>query len=373
LAAVPPRILIVTASVGEGHDAPARALAEQLRAERPDVDVRTEDCLPAMGGAVSAISEGAARIVFYRFLWLWDVAFWLFAVCPPTRSLTQRALTRFGSQGLLELIAAHDPDVVVSVYPNATEVLGRLRRSGRLHVPVCAVITDVAGLRYWATRGADLHLVTHPESIDEVRAIAGADAVVHCVHGFTKAAFLAPGTSAEARATLGLPSEGRIVIVSGGGWGVGAIDDAVVDVLAVPGVDTVVCLCGRNEDLRARLLRRFGADARVRVEPFTEQMPEWLTAADALVHSTGGLTVLEALMCGCPAISYGWGRGHVRRHNEAFRRHGLAEVASSPEALRQAVAAALAGGRTHADFSRLPSAASFIVARARRPGLADAA
>ena len=29
-------------------------------------------------------------------------------------------------------------------------------------------------------------------------------------------------------------------------------------------------------------------------------MPDWLAAADALVHSTGGLTVLEALMRGCP-------------------------------------------------------------------------
>jgi len=36
-----------------------------------------------------------------------------------------------------------------------------------------------------------------------------------------------------------------------------------------------------------------------------------------------GLTVLEALMRGCPAVSYGWGRGHVRVNNAAFRRFGL--------------------------------------------------
>ena len=44
---------------------------------------------------------------------------------------------------------------------------------------------------------------------------------------------------------------------------------------------------------------------------------------DALVHSTGGLTVLEALMRGCPAISYGWGRGHVRLHNAATLQPGI--------------------------------------------------
>jgi UDP-N-acetylglucosamine:LPS N-acetylglucosamine transferase len=333
----------------------------------------TEDCLTVMGGAVSAISEGAARVVFYRFLWLWDVAFWLFVSFPPTRRLTQWALTRFGSAGLLALIAARDPDVIVSVYPNATEVLGRLRAAGKIDVPFCAAITDVAGLRYWATPGADLHLVTHPESVDEVRAIAGATTDVQCVQGFTKPAFLAPTSTAEARRTLGLDPEATIVLVSGGGWGVGAIDDAVLEVLAVEGVDQVVCLCGRNEELLRRIETRFAGDARVHAEPFTEQMPEWLAAADALVHSTGGLTVLEALMQGCPAISYGWGRGHVRLHNAAFRRFGLAEVAATPAALRGALAAALANGRTTADFSALPSAATLVLAQAAHARLADAA
>jgi UDP-N-acetylglucosamine:LPS N-acetylglucosamine transferase len=360
--AVPPRILILTASVGEGHDAPARRLADQLRAERPDVVVETEDCLPAMGRAVSAVSEGAARVVFFRFLWLWDVGFWVFAGFAMTRRITQWILVRFGSQGLLRLIAGHRPDIIVSVYPNATEVLGRLRKAGRLDVPVCAVITDLAGLRYWATPGADLHLVTHPESIDEVRQIAGDETQVHCVHGFSAPEFLVPRETDEARRALDLEPGAKIVIVSGGGWGVGDVEGAVREVLAVKGVNQVVCLCGHNSELREALERDFAGDRRVRVEPFTHEMPDWLAAADALVHSTGGLTVLEALMRGCPAISYGWGRGHVRAHNRAFRRFGLAEVAASPDALRAAVADALERGRTPFDFSDLPSAASFVLA-----------
>ena len=109
-------------------------------------------------------------------------------------------LTRFGSRGLLGLISARNPDIVVSVYPNATEVLGRLRLAGRLNVPLCAVITDLAALRYWATPGADLHLVTHPESIDEVRGSPATRQPVHCVHGFTEPDFLVPREITEARA-----------------------------------------------------------------------------------------------------------------------------------------------------------------------------
>jgi UDP-N-acetylglucosamine:LPS N-acetylglucosamine transferase len=365
--------LIVTASVGEGHDAPARALVEQLRSERPDAEVISVDCLPVMGRSVSAVSEGAARVVFYRFLWAWDVAYWLFARFAPTRELTQRLLTRMGGQGLVELVATNDPDVVVSVYPNATEVLGRLRLAGRLTVPLCAVVTDLAGMHYWATPGADLHLVTHPQSIAEVREIVGPSAPVFCVHGFTKAVFLTPRPPGDARSALGLPVDAKIVIVSGGGWGVGALEEATDAVLGVEAVGQVVCLCGRNDAIRRALELRFGGDSRVRVEGFTDQMPDWLAAADVLVHSTGGLTMLEAEMRGCVAISYGWGRGHVRLHNRAFRRFGLAEVATDVPGLQAAVAAALLRGRTPTDFSIYPSAASLILAQAEQGRVADAA
>jgi len=40
-------------------------------------------------------------------------------------------------------------------------------------------------------------------------------------------------------------------------------------------------------------------EARVVVLGFSKRMPELLAAADVLVHSTAGLTVLEALMRGC--------------------------------------------------------------------------
>jgi processive 1,2-diacylglycerol beta-glucosyltransferase len=356
------RVLILTATVGEGHDLPARTLAAQLRRERPDVDVVTEDCMPAMGRVVAAFSAGAPTVVFYRFQWLWDLGFWFFARFGPTRTFTQLTLTRLARPGILRLVRSVDPSVIVSVYPNVTEVLGRLRAEGSIGVPVVAGITDLAAMHYWATPGVDLHLITHAESILEVREVAGDDAVVRVVHGFTAPEFLEPRRQAEARGALGLPQTGKVVLVSGGGWGVGDVEGAATAALEVEGVTQVVCLCGRNEDLRRSLLRRFGSNPRVRVEGFTTQMPDWLAAGDALVHSTGGLTVLEAIMLGCPAISYGWGRGHVRTNNQAYRRFGLADVVSRRRELQAAITRALERRRDLPDeFSALPSAASCVL------------
>jgi len=359
---VPPRVLILTASVGEGHDLPARVLAAQLRAEHSDVEVVTEDGLAPMGRVITAISADAGRVVFFHFQWLWDLGFWVFARFGPTRQATQWLLTRVGGAGLLRLIGEVNPDVIVSTYPNTMEVLARLRRAGRIRVPVGSAITDLAAMHYWAPPGADFYLITHAESAEEVRAVAGANARVYCVHGLTAPEFLVRRPPESARSELALPPEGKIVLVSGGGWGVGDIEGAVERALAVPNVSMVICLCGHNERLRATLSGRFAGEGRVRVEGFSDAMRDWLAAADVLVHSTGGLTVLEALMQGCPAISYGWGRGHVRVNNAAYRRFGLADVVSDRDTLGPAIERAIRVPRPEPpSFAELPSAATVIL------------
>jgi processive 1,2-diacylglycerol beta-glucosyltransferase len=366
-ASAPPRVLILTASVGAGHDEPAQALAAQLRTEYPSAEVVTEDALAAIGGIVKFMSEDAAGVVFYRFQVIWDIGFWLFAECAPTRRVAQVLLTRNSARGLLRLIAEVDPDVIVCTYPNITEALGRLRRAGRLEIPVCAAITDLAALDYWASPGIDVHLVTHPESIPEVRRIAGAATEIHCVHGFSRPEFLIPLDATDARRALDLPEHGSIVLVSGGGWGVGDVAGAVQTALAVDRVTRVVCLCGHNDALHGRIAARFGDEPRVRVESFTNRMPEFMAAADVLVHSTCGLTVLEATMRGCAAVSFGWGRGHIRRNDAALRRFGLAAVVGSRNELGEALERALDRvRRPDPRFAHLPSAASFVLATAQR-------
>src|SRR5262249_32916988 len=162
-----------------------------------------------------------------------------------------------------------------------------LKRKGKLRRPVVAAITDLAAMHYWASRGVDVHLVTHPESIPEVRSVIGVDGAVTCVHGFTLPGFRGPRPQAEARRGACVAAGDKVGLVSGGGWGVGDIAGAVEEALSFDEVSAIVCLCGRNESLRTSLEHRFGSEPRVWIEGFTEQMSEWMAAADALVHSTG--------------------------------------------------------------------------------------
>ena len=93
---------------------------------------------------------------------------------------------------------------------------------------------------------------------------------------------------------------------------------------------------------------------------FTDQMSDWMAAADAMVHATAGLTVLEAHIRGCPVISYGFSACDLRANNAAFERFGIAEVARSDHEALESTLRHVAAERRSPDssFASLPSIAS---------------
>ena len=280
-------------------------------------------------------------------------------------------LCRLGARSLARAIASHDPDVVVSTYPAITVVLSELRRRRRIGVPTVATITDMTGLFFWAQRGIDTHLVMYEASVSDVERIAGPGSA-EVVRPLISAEFLEPRERGAARAALALPEQGRVVVVSGGGWGVGDIAGAVERLVTIEDA-TIICLAGRNEQLRGRLTERFADQPRVRVLGFTERMPELLAAADVLVHSTGGVTCLEAMASACPVVSYGLPVGHAKLNTQLMADHGLLILANSTDELLEQVkrrcAAAQAPTRALAAAPGLREAVDIVMSPPHRARL----
>jgi UDP-N-acetylglucosamine:LPS N-acetylglucosamine transferase len=326
-------VLILSADVGEGHAAAARALSAQIEASEQDAEVTVIDGLAAMGRLVRPVVEDGYRVQLRFMPWTYSLVYWLLEKVMPVRAVARRLLCLAGSRPLARAIAAHDPDVVVSTYPAVTVVLARLRRVGQVKCSTVATITDLTGLFFWAQRGIDVHLVMYGESMPSVERIAGRGSV-QLVRPLISAEFLQPRCPVDARRALGLPEDGRTVVVSGGGWGVGDVAGAVLEFTKVPEVSSIMCLAGHNEQLHGKLTSAFAGEPRVRVLGFTDKMPEILAAADVLVHSTGGVTCLEAMAAGTPVVSYGLPVGHARLNTRAMAALDLVRLANDTDELR---------------------------------------
>jgi processive 1,2-diacylglycerol beta-glucosyltransferase len=363
----PQRVLILSADVGEGHAAAARALAEQIEASPQDAEVTIIDGLSAMGRPVRQVVQDGYRVQLRFLPWTYTLVYWLLEQVAPIRWLARQLLCLFGSRSLARRIAEHQPDVIVSTYPAVTVVLARLRRTHQVECPTVATITDLTGLFFWAQPGIDMHLVMYGESLDSVESIAG-EGSVRLVRPLISAEFLLPHCPIEARRALELPEDGRLVVVSGGGWGVGDVQGAVRELCKVQDISSIVCLAGRNEQLAERLGEMFASEPRVRVWGFTDQMPQLLAAADALVHSTGGVTCLEAQAAGTPVVSYGLPVGHARLNTRAMAELDLLRLANDTRELREHVQASMqepALPREHAAETG-PAAVDLVLQAPRR-------
>ena len=353
------RVLVLTAEEGEGHRSVGAALAADLESRNVEVIV------------LDAFQEGFSRVVaffsrdLYRlqlrwFAWSYALEYWLFTRVPPARALARFGLALLGSKALLRIVREHEPDVVVSTHVAVTSVLGSLRRRRRLAIPIVATVSDLGVHPLWAHAGVDLHLVVHESSLAAVERVAG-PARARVVRPIVAPEFRRERSRASARERLGLPAEGPVVLVSGGGWGVGSVEGAVRTALGVQNA-TVVCVCGRNERLHRRLLSTYGDTDRVRVLGFTTEMPELLAAADVLVDSTVGVTCLEAMTCRRPIVAYGPSPGHSRDNARMLEALGLGRSARSPRELAAALAATLADGTGVAvAAAAAPTAAALIL------------
>jgi processive 1,2-diacylglycerol beta-glucosyltransferase len=355
------RILVLTAPVAEGHVAAARVLDEDVRRLNPEADVIVCDALAVLRRPLRWLVHDAYRWQLTAAPWLFATLFTALRHSRLLRRISRAALALAGSRGVRRLVLRHRPDVIVSTWPAATMILGSLRLRGKVKVPVCATITDFAGLELWADRGVDLHLVMHESLVAVVERVAGPGSA-RVVSPLVSARFRTPAPAAEARRRLDLPEGSMVVLVSGGGWAVGDLEGAARAALEIGAF--VVCLAGRDDASRARLEAAFECERRVRVLGFTENMSDFLAAANVLVHSTGGVTCLEALTCGCPIVAYGAPPGHAPLAARTMSALGLAAYVGSRMELR---AALVSGARKPRVFlSQQVDAASLVLEAAPR-------
>jgi processive 1,2-diacylglycerol beta-glucosyltransferase len=294
-----------------------------------------------MGPLLRPVVQEGYRIQLQLMPWTYTIVYWLLEHALPIRWAARRLMCACGARPLRHRIHEHDPDVVVSTHPAVTVVLSHLRRRGHIDCPTLATITDLTGLFFWAQSGIDMHVVMYGESIAAVEQIAG-EGSARLVRPLISADFLEERCPLQARRSLGLPEDGRMVVVSGGGWGVGDLEGAVRALHSIPDVACIACLAGRNEQVETRMREAFADDARVQVFGFTDRMPDLLTAADVLVHATGGVTCLEARATGTPVVSYGLPVGHARLNTRAMAKLDLLRLANGTDELVEHVRAAFA-------------------------------
>ncbi len=317
-----PRILVVSARMGAGHDGAAKELSRRLEA----AGCRTRlvdflDACPKIGRLLHFLYHLQLRAAPWSYEATYRIWFLAPLLCRPMVAVLSMLFGRRMRRWAREL----DAHAVVSTYPLASVVLGHERR--RLGVPVATYLTDFAVHPLWVHPKVDLHLCVHPQSARQVGFEAATPS--RAPGPLVSAKFLTglPRRS-TARLSLGLPDEAKVALLVAGSWGVGELEEAF-DEIARSGSYLPIAVCGSNEELRRRLEERETG----RILGWTDEMPELMAASDVLVQNGGGLTCMEAFAAGLPVVSFRPIPGHGRQNAIDMERAGVAAFAHDSESL----------------------------------------
>jgi processive 1,2-diacylglycerol beta-glucosyltransferase len=308
-------VLVISGSVGAGHDGAADELISRLA--KLDVAADRRDYLDALPRIVRYVLRDGYRLSVGYAPAFFD---WMFAHLEHAGWVQRVALglCRMAQRHVLHWVGDHD--VVVSTYMLASQTLGQLKEAGMVDATLVTFLTDPAVHRLWVHPAVDHHL-----TVTEATARMGHlvyRTPMRAVGGLVSARFAHqpdPAHRHRLRAELGLSPDGLVVLLAAGSLGMGDVPH-VVRTISSSGLAEVVVLCGRNNRLRKQLSTQPGVVAL----GWREDVPELMAAADVLVHNAGGLSLTEALTVGLPAVTYRPIPGHGIANSEVLAEAGLA-------------------------------------------------
>lgn len=305
------KILILTVSFGEGHNAAARGIRDGLARVAPDAHVEMHDLFAEAYGAFNELIRKAYLTLINRWPRSWGTVYrWL-----DRKTTTDRDLARYFfpvRNRLAHLLARFRPDIVVSVFPPYPYLLTQILGADRWCKSVVVITDSITVNAIWYRCDADYFLVPNEQSAAVVRDGGIAPESIK-TFGFPvspKFADLAqePALSAS-RMGRQAPSENNrriLYVINAGTQKAPEVVNKILDL----NVDLTVTV-GRDEKLRnaiesvtqnrkSRL--RPGYGGRVDMVGWTDELPRILSESHILIGKAGGAMVQETIAARCPMI-----------------------------------------------------------------------
>ena len=358
-----PRILIVSASIGTGHNQAAAAIGQQLRSQRPRAQIDIIDFLQYG----SYYRGSLLRETYLKILHLFPEVFDFLFRWTAGQGQQMKSLFAYSSKKrITELRRQFKPHILVFTHPFPCAAACYLKRQGVLDLPVAAVVTDFGVHPFWIYQEIDAYFVAHENLRQQL-----------LDKGIYARRVQACGIPIDKKYSKGVPrSEGVItetpvILIMGGGLGLGPLDCVLRHLEAFPHPLRVLVVAGSNRKLFSKLREMAGKSRhKIRIFGFTEKINQLMEAADLLITKAGGLTASEALAKGLPMLFIPVIPGHEAENARFLIQQGAAvqvrdveEIARCLKYLLVEQPEVLDGMRTAAAALAKPDAARDIAAQ----------
>ncbi|HEY9866508.1 MAG TPA: glycosyltransferase [Candidatus Obscuribacterales bacterium] len=299
-------ILILSSSLGAGHNSAAQAL-NQAFSQFPDVTVTVEDALEyassiyrnAVTSIYKQLSEKAPQIyrAYYEGTDLEDLE----------RSLELNIVTakieRVFFRKLRHLIEEINPDAIVCVQQIPSRLLQLLEEEERISKPHYVVITDVIAHSSWINKEVDGYYLPNDLTTDFLIKRGVDPAILHVTGIPIKLEVLETKSQIEIRERYQLKTDKPVLTIFGGGLHYKRVRLMVSQLMDTLELGTLIVVAGRNEQLLDSLTELNSTpETELRKLGLVDYVDDLVVASDLVITKAGGLIVSEVLARGKPMI-----------------------------------------------------------------------
>ncbi|MBI4582437.1 MAG: glycosyltransferase [Planctomycetes bacterium] len=322
------RILVLSASVGAGHQRAAQAVELALRQLDPGAAVKNLDVLELTNAAFRRVYGRAYLDLVNRAPHVLGYFYDLLDRPRSPRKKSDRLrllVEKLNLRKFLEFLKSEPWDVIINTHFLPAEIIASLRRKKALATPQFTVTTDFETHRLWVNEPCDHYFTATGEGAAYLEHW-GVPAERISITGIPiHPVFSEPKERAECQRRQGLEGGRPILLQLAGGFGVGPVERILQQVLAIDTPLEVVVVCGRNDKLREKLKGQSAPPRhRLHLFGFTDQIDELMAAADVVLTKPGGLTTSEALARGAAMAVVNPIPGQESRNSDFLLENGAA-------------------------------------------------
>lgn len=307
------KILILSCNTGEGHNSSANSLKKHFESIGAECEVA--DTLALVSETVSkrvsdiyvfstksSLFENAYRLGGYVSDFGEDL---VGGMIKSPVYLTNKIY----ANKLYNHIKEGGFDAVVCVHLFPAEAISALKRGAKLDVPSIFVMTDYTCIPFLPETCLDKYVIAHEDLVEEyVEKGIPREKIVPIGIPVDEQKFTARVEKSEARRRAceiaGIEnSDGRWFLVMSGSMGFGNLGGLIAELLdRCDDNDRIICVCGRNEKLQARLETEFEGQKSFKAIGFTKEVSLLMDASDVLFTKPGGITSTEAAVKNIPLV-----------------------------------------------------------------------
>lgn len=295
-------ILVVTASMGSGHNKAANAVAEAIKRKNPVNKINVIDFM----STETAYFNSLVKDIYLKMLdhtpSVYEF-FYKFTSDSTKGSTIQSVFAHAMKKDMRELIKKYEADMVICTHPFPCAAASYLKQTGEINIPLITVMTDFCVHQFWLYKNIDIYFTANDllkkemvnQGLLEERIFVTGIPV-----GYN---FRVDYNRDDLLAKFKLEKDKPVALIMGGGLGLGGVKNALCQLERLKKDIQILVITGANVALWSEM-NEYAQHSKhkIFVWGYSHNIQEFMSVATFLISKPGALTISEALTRELPMI-----------------------------------------------------------------------